>query len=159
MILNYFSKISSSKEGSTSFLRPLKPPFFKAFYVSLASLSLSKASSGCRRPRRPRFSNSLFPSWDSYFVSHNFTHQPRWPWTKNGTSWWNMLVKNFLNVIEDKNWSISVKISTFNFIDIHQHTISRTYGFFANIFHHHLSPTLEQPFNLPDLLTTSMVLQ
>ena len=49
-------------------------------------LSLSQASVGRRRPRRPGFSNSLLPPWESYIVSQKFAHQPRRTWTKTRTS-------------------------------------------------------------------------
>ena len=45
-----------------------------------------QASSERRRSRRPGFSNSLFPSWDSCFVSQKFDHQSQRPWTKTRTS-------------------------------------------------------------------------
>ena len=39
-----------------------------------------------RRPRRPGPSSSLFPSWDSRFLSQMFAHQTRSPWSKTRTS-------------------------------------------------------------------------
>ena len=44
-----------------------------------------QASAGRRRPRRPRFLNSFFPSWDFCFASLKFAHQPQRPWTKTRT--------------------------------------------------------------------------
>ena len=43
---------------------------------------LNQASAERRRPRRPGFPNSLFPSWDSSFLSQKVAHQPRKSWTK-----------------------------------------------------------------------------
>ena len=37
-------------------------------------------------PPRPKFPNSLFPSWDSCLLSHKFSHQPRRLWTTTRTS-------------------------------------------------------------------------
>ena len=37
-------------------------------------------------PRRPGFSNFLFPSWDSWFLSQMMAHQVRRPWTRTRTS-------------------------------------------------------------------------
>ena len=46
---------------------------------------LSQVSAGRPRPRHPWFANSLFPSWDSCFVSQKLANQPRRPWTKTMT--------------------------------------------------------------------------
>ena len=39
--------------------------------------SITQGSAERRRPCRPRFPNSLFPSWDSCFLSLKFAHQPQ----------------------------------------------------------------------------------
>ena len=45
-----------------------------------------QASAGRRLPRLPGFPKSLFPFWDSSFLSQKVAHQPWRPWTKTRTS-------------------------------------------------------------------------
>ena len=49
-------------------------------------INLYKTSPGRRRPRRPRFLNSVILSRDSWFLSQLLAHQSRSPWTKTSKS-------------------------------------------------------------------------
>ena len=61
--------------------RTISASFFRSEHLSITQRQFKQASAG-----RPEFPNSLFPSWDSCFVSQKFAHQPRRPKTRTSAA-------------------------------------------------------------------------